>query len=287
MIPLTDLGSTQYLGFAGGLYPEGKNSRPSSYEDAGVALGATVQPVDEDGKPSFAGKIVLISIGISNASREFSQFIRLADADARKNPSLLLIDAARNGADATLIADRGGDYWRHVDRQLERADVSANQVQAVWLKTALAHQLPGFPEKARTLQGALRSILEILGTKFPQLKLIYVSSRTYGGYSEIDLSPEPIAYESSFAVKWLIEERINTPNSSLPWVSWGPYLWADGMTPRSDGLLWERSDFEADGVHPSAQGARKVATKLLEFFESDPSARPWFISQPQSLQGAS
>ena len=53
------------------------------------------------------------------------------------------------------------------------------------------------------------------------------------------------------------------------------------LTPRSDGLVWERSDFEPDGVHPSAKGALKVATKLFEFFESDPSAQPWFFSQPR------
>jgi len=126
----------------------------------------------------------------------------------------------------------------------------------------------------------LRSIVEILSTKFAQLKLVYVSSRIYGGYSETDLSPEPIAYESAFAVKWLIEERINNsgPDSSVPWVSWGPYLWADGLTPRSDGLTWERSDFGPDGVHPSAQGVLKVATMLLEFFQNGTTTKPWFFS---------
>jgi hypothetical protein len=278
--PLPDLGSAYYLGFAGGLYPNGKDSRPSAYEDAGVALGATVQPVDRAGNPLSSGKVVMISIGMSNASREFSQFIRLADADARKNPSLVMIDAARNGADATQIADLGGDYWTHVDRQLQRCEVTSAQVQVAWLKTALAREPRGFPENGRVLQRALRSIVEILRTRFPQLKLIYVSSRIYGGYSESDLSPEPIAYESGFAVQWLIEERINHPNldGSIPWVSWGPYLWADGMTPRSDGLIWRRSDFESDGVHPSAQGASKVATMLLEFFQKDPAAKFWFFS---------
>ncbi len=280
---LTDLGSAQYLGFAGGLYPNGKNSRPSAYEDAGVALGATVQPVDRDGKPSTSGRIVMISIGFSNTSREFSEFIRLAEADPRKNPSLVTIDAARHGAAATEIAVPFGDYWMHVDSQLQRGEISAAQVQVVWLKTALARESRGFPENARLLQRTLRSIIGILRTKFPQLKLVYVSSRTYAGYSESDLSPEPIAYESAFAVKWLIEERINnpSPDRSIPWVSWGPYLWADGLTPRSDGLIWKRSDFEPDGVHTSPQGALKVATKLFEFFESDPSAQPWFISQPR------
>ena len=248
-----------------------------------MALGGTVQPLDREGKPSTSGKIVMLSIGMSHASREFSQFIRLADADGRMNPSLLMIDAAREGAAATQIALPFGEYWIDVDRQLQRCDISTAQVQVVWLKTALAREPLGFPEKARLLQRALRSIVGILRTNFPQLKLVYVCSRTYGGYSESDLSPEPIAYESGFAVKWLIEERISdpSPDRSMPWVSWGPYLWADGMTPRSDGLIWERSDFEGDGVHISAQGALKVATKLFEFFESDPSAQSWFFSQPR------
>ncbi len=279
-IPLTDLGSAQYLGFAGGLYPNGKNSRPSAYEEAGVALGATVQPVDREGKSSTSGKIVMISIGMSNTSHQFSQFIRLADTDARKNPSLLMIDAARNGSDATQIAVPCGDYWRHVGSQLQRCEVSHAQVQVVWLKTVIAYEHRGFPENAQLLQRALRSIMEILTAKFPQLKLVYVSSRTYGGYSETNLNPEPIAYESGFAVKWLIEERINNPSfdRSIPWVSWGPYLWANGSTPRSDGLIWERSDFEPDGAHTSAQGALKVATKLFEFLERDPAAQHWFFS---------
>ena len=278
MTPLTDLGSAEYLGFAGGLYPNGRNSPPSAYQQAGVALGATVQALDKNGKPSPSGQIAMISVGMSNASREFSEFIRLVNAAPRKNPDLVMVDAARDGAAATEIAMPYGDYWPHVDSQLQRFNVSAAQVQIVWLKTALANDSRGFPENARILQRALRSIMEILRTKFPQLKLVYVSSRTYGGYSESGLSPEPMAYESAFAVKWLIEEHINDPNpaNSIPWISWGPYLWANGSTPRSDGLIWERGDFEPDGVHPSAQGALRVATKLFEFFESDLTTKPWF-----------
>src|SRR5438552_11551468 len=135
LTPLTDLGSAKYLGFAGGLYPNGKNSPPSAYEKVGIALSATVQALDTDGGPSTSGKIVMLCIGMSNASSEFSQFIRLADADARKNPSLLMIDAALEGAAATLIAIPSNDYWKHVDCQLQRHEVSTAQVQVVWLKT--------------------------------------------------------------------------------------------------------------------------------------------------------
>ncbi len=218
----------------------------------------------------------MLSIGMSNASREFIQFIRLAETDPRKNPSLFMIDAARNGADATQLAEPGGDYWTTRGAKLQRCAVTSAQVQIVWLKTALAHQPPAFPEKAHLLQSALRSIVENLRTKFPQLKLIYLSSRTYGGYSETGLSTEPIAYESAFAVKWLIEEHLTARlhDRSIPWVSWGPYLWANGMMPRRDGLCWVPSDFESDGVHPSAQGALKVATNLLRFSRVTPLRNP-------------
>ena len=278
---LTDLGSAKYLGFAGGLYPKGNNSPPSPYQDAGIKSGSAVEPVDREGKPSTSGKIVLLSIGMSNASQEFTEFIRLTGSHPQKNRSLVLIDAARDGAAATDIALPFGDYWTHVEGQLQRSQISPGQVQVIWLKTALARERRSFPEHARLLQRALRSIVEILETKFPQLKLVYVSSRTYGGYSKSDLSPEPTAYESGFAVKWLIEERINNanPDSCRPWLSWGPYLWADGMTPRGDGLSWEQTDFEPDGVHTSAQGALKVAARLLEFFENNPTAQEWFFSR--------
>jgi hypothetical protein len=280
--PLTDLGPAHYLGFPGGLYPQGKNSRPSAHENAGVTLGRTVQPLDKTGKPSHSGKIVMLCIGISNASREFSEFIRLVEADSRKNPSLLLLDAALEGASASLIAAPAGNYWKHVDGQLQRSQISPAQVQLAWIKPGEGYEARGFPENARAMQGALRSIVEILPSKFPLLKLVYISSRVYGGYGKDNLNPEPIAYESGFGVKWMIEERINSPDAGklLPWVSWGPYLWADGLTPRSDGLVWQRRDFLTDGAHPSIHGARKVAGKLFEFFESDPTAQPWFFAQP-------
>ena len=278
LTPLTDLGSAQYLGFAGGLYTDGKNDPLSVYAKTGVAVGAIVQPLDRNGEPSLSGKIAKISIGMSNTSDEFLQFIQLVGA--RKNSSLLIIDAAREGAAATQIAIPYGYYWKHVDRQLQGSEISAPQVQVVWLKTALARDRRSFPENARLLQRTLCSIVESLSAKFPQLKLVYISSRTYGGYSESDLSPEPGAYESGFGVKWLIEERIKNsrPDKPIPWISWGPYLWANGLTPRSDGLIWKRSDFESDGVHMSAQGALKVATMLLEFFQKDMTAKPWFLS---------
>lgn len=59
---------------------------------------------------------------------------------------------------------------------------------------------------------------------------------------------------------------------------WGPYLWADGLTPRSDGLIWNCSDLNADGTHPSASGVNKVSDLLMAYFTQSPYSRPWFLA---------
>ena len=56
---------------------------------------------------------------------------------------------------------------------------------------------------------------------------------------------------------------------------------ADGAKGRKiDKLVWERSDLEGDGTHPSESGRMKVARMLLEFFANDPLAKTWFAAQP-------
>jgi hypothetical protein len=174
-----------------------------------------------------------------------------------------------------------------VDRRLQDAGVSREQVQAAWIKQADPGPTQGFPQYAQTLERELRQIVQLMHRRFPNLKLVYLSSRTYGGYAKTRLNPEPYAYESGFAVKWLIEEQIKGDPSlnyepgkgavMAPWLSWGPYLWANGTTKLANGLFYEESDFAGDGTHPSASGQRKVAEALLHFFKSDSTTKPWFV----------
>src|SRR5262249_43472555 len=72
--PLAELGTAQYQGVPGGLSPDGKNERPAAHEVAGLALARKVEPLDADGKPSPDGKVVLLSVGMSNTTQEFSAF---------------------------------------------------------------------------------------------------------------------------------------------------------------------------------------------------------------------
>jgi hypothetical protein len=225
---------------------------------------------------------------MSNTTQEFSTFKAIAEKDPYKNPKLTIVDGAQGGQTAAIIMNPSASFWSVVDQRLTAAGVGKQQVQIVWLKEADANPSQAFPAHAFLLQSELESIARLLKSRFLNLKITYVSSRTYAGYATSTLNPEPYAYESGFSVKWMIEKQIGGDTSlafsgqiiRAPWLAWGPYLWADGTTPRSDGFTWQCADCQADGTHPSSAGQAKVANLLLNFFKSDPTATPWFVGSP-------
>ena len=212
---------------------------------------------------------------MSNTTQEFSAFKRIADADPQKATHLAVVDGAQGGQDAVDISKPNATFWTNIENRLEKAGVSAKQVQAVWLKEAIANEDRAFPADAQGLRDNLRAIVGIVQQRYPNVQIVYLSSRTYAGYATTKLNPEPYAYQSGFAVKWLIEDRINGKVGG-PWLAWGPYLWTDGTKGRSDGLVWTCQDVQSDGTHPSAIGQQKVADLLLNFFKADDTAKPWF-----------
>lgn len=299
--PVTELGQQSYTDsagrvYAGGLYPNGANKRPAAHDAAGRALAAAIQPLDPNGQPDAThGRIVLLSIGLSNTTMEFASFKRLADSQPGKNPRLVLVDGAQGGAAARFISDPVQPlypiYWSGVAGSLLARAVTAQQVQVVWLKETNPIRWTGEPTFVADLQSQLRLIVQDLHRRFPNLRLVFLSSRIYAGYASTEMNPEPYAYESAFAVKGLIEQQIVAADPGLrfdgdaaaaPWLAWGPYLWASGQTPRADGMTWRPEEFAADGTHPSAVGARKVARHLWYFFANDPCARRWFLAPDAS-----
>jgi hypothetical protein len=295
--PINDLGTGFYQGYQGGLYPNGRNQRPASHDSAGRALATLVQPRNSAGLIDLInGKIVLLSIGMSNATQEFSVFKAIADTLSSKNPKLVIVDGAQGGQTAAIISDPNANFWTVIDQRLTNAGVTRQQVQAAWVKEANAGPTQIFPRHAQILDSQFVLIARILKGRYPNIMLAYWSSRTYGGYATTTLNPEPYAYESAFAVQWTIARQINGDtalaysgtNPKAPWLSWGPYLWADGIIPRSDGLTWICDDFvTSDRTHPSSSGRLKVAQMLVAFFRSDTTTRDWFLrSSPAATEHA-
>jgi hypothetical protein len=309
-IPLTDLGTGTYFGNQGGLYPGGSNQPPADNDSAIKARRNTIKPLDVNGDESPFGKYVLLSIGRSNATQEWCSaatrppcapwtLMGRAAADISVNHYTMVIV---NGADSgrqdarTWASATSPNYDRIKTARLTPLGLSENQVQAIWAELddfSPVYSLPSDSADARILMSNLGQVMRALRTRYPHLQLVFLSSRLYAGYSTTDTWPEPFAYEQGFAIKWLIESQINEMRGTAPgsWagtlnyvkkaapvIVWGPYLWAAGEKPRSDGLIWRRTDFEGDGTTPSQDGENKVALALLNFFKTSPYTRCWFMN---------
>ncbi len=309
-VPLVDLGTSTYLGFQGGLYEHGAHTAPPDHFAAGLEQSAKIQPLDANGNPSATGKIVMLSVGMSNTTQEFCapgnpapctswSFVGQATADPAVNHStLMLINGARGGQTSdTWSSPAAANYDMVKQSDLTPAGVTEKQVQVAWLKTANAGptvSLPSAGADAYKLVGQIGSIVRAMKVRYPNLRAVYLSSRTYAGYATSALNPEPYAYETAFGVKWAIQAQIDQMRSGMadsragdlnyksgvaPWIAWGAYLWTDGAGGRSDRVIWTKADVQSDGTHPSQSGQQKVGAMLLAFFKSDPTTRGWFLTR--------
>jgi hypothetical protein len=289
LTPLTEMtADNRYKDQDGGLYGGGSNTPPDEHRRAALEQAAAIKPLDGEGRPAAEGRIVFISISMSNATQEFSRFKRLADSDPEKFSRLTIVDCAQGGQAMAEWAPADAEPWKEAERRLTAAGVTPEQVQVAWIK--LANKLPKgeLEEHGRKLQRDTQAVIQNAKGRFPNLRIVYLGSRIYAGYATGVLNPEPYAYESAFVARWLIQDQIQgepelryqgeNGQAKAPLLLWGPYFWADGVTPRkADGLVWNRDDLAGDGVHPSQAGRDKVARLMLEFFKTDETARPWFL----------
>jgi hypothetical protein len=306
-MPLSDMRRETYLGFEGGLYPGGSTTPPAEHAAEGLARGRAIRPLDGDGRPQAQGRYALISIGMSNTTQEFCSeaggppcdawtFMGQAAADATVNDrALVLVNGAFSGKTADAWDQPGDpDYDRIRDTRLRALGLTEAQVVAAWVKVANARPTASLPQEsadAYHLVVQTGNIVRALKARYPSLQQVFFSSRIYAGYASSDLNPEPYAYESGLAMKWVIAAQIEQVRTGrvdpragdldyrrgAPWLAWGPYLWADGTSPRADGLTWVTSDFQGDGTHPARSGEQKVGRLLLEFFKQSPATRCWFV----------
>lgn len=312
-LSLYDLGIGSYKTFQGGLYSGGTNQRPAAHEAAGTAIAHAISTLDLGGNPSPIGRIVMISIGISNMTQEWrvganndpSSFILAFTSKAQAlqqqgvvNPAVLVVDGAQGGQDASNWGANPPNIavapWSVVLSRLTGPQYNSNplQVQIACVKAATLGPTTCIAPDGSTLgdAGALAqnfaNIARNLKNVFPNIKLVYFVSRSYGGYATGG-NREPFAYEQGFGIKWAIDSQIQASgifgnlnyaggSAVAPWMSWGAYLWSNGTTPNGLGITWSVNDFVSDHIHPSASGVDKAADAMLNHFLTDTTTRPWF-----------
>jgi lysophospholipase L1-like esterase len=286
--PIPDMGAALFEGMSGGLYGNGSNAIPAAHLEAGIDLGQQIQPLDANGDPDPQGDIVFMGVGMSNTALFWNG---LRDSTAQfvdRNPRMKMVSGAVGGKDINRFLDTTDNYWTTVAQRLAQSEVSAAQVQAIWfLQAQHINTIPPGMGIAHldTMERKFLDAFVLLKQRYPNLKQLYCSGRDYGGYSNPGQgNPEPYAYYTGWAFHRLVQRQLagdpalayEGPDARVPWLAWANYVWSDGANPNNDGLAWLcPQDYQNDGVHPNATGVGKVATRLFQFFRTEPTTT-WY-----------
>jgi hypothetical protein len=312
--PLIDYRPGQlYLNtFPGSLY-EGSDTMPADHDADGRNAAGRVQLLDSQGHPSPFGKVVVVGIGMSNWTDELcdapSQCVPQSFLGTTQNnplvnhKNLVIVDCAKPGQVADRWLDDRFQNYTYCKSQLRRQGVTEAQVQVVLYKNALENPTqpltPGTVCNAQSKVDACHYEHEVgitarfIKHRYLNVQQMFLHSRIYAGYAKPrTLNPEPFAYEYGFATKWLIEAQIQEVRTGkvddtagpldfahAPWIAWGPYFWASGRTPRSDGVTWMPEDYRlSDMTHPSQKAVAKVSGMMVNFYLHSPYS-PWFSAK--------
>ncbi|MBV6523040.1 MAG: hypothetical protein MNPFHGCM_03207 [Gemmatimonadaceae bacterium] len=297
---IPSLGTSTYLGSQGGNYPGGSNVMPPAHVALGYRMAAEVQPRDGNGNVDLVnGKIVQVSVGASTAARVFAgdsagiagiyanAYKPLADADASKNPRLIIVNGAQKAKSIRSWLVPSDTAWLGVDYRLSLAGVTPAQVQVVWFM--LGETRPpvyGFPLEQENYRDSMEVVIRMFKQRYPNTRLAYLTTHYYQGYRP-GTGPEPNNFEQGFGLKWIIEDQIagrGNMNADpdlgpvvAPWVGWGAHLFSNGIVPNDNGLSVVCADYDTAGIHFIRGGVDKAGPRLVAGFKSDPFAASWWF----------
>lgn len=291
LIPLNDLGTGYYLGKQGGFYPGGAlTENPlSTHYKKGKNFAKNLKPLDSLGNINYDGGVVLMGgFGPSVPGHMLDHFVPIVrDTSDDTYKTNICFDAINMGAggkglDYAIGAD-STKYWNQMLKKIANKGYKAAQVQVGWMYFNDKYDSLGaastFPESPERIADDLTFYLTELLERFPNMKIMFVSGRHYGGFADSTLEQypaisEPASYWNNFAVKWLIGRQISGnpdlkyfgANIKAPFITWGPYYWSDGGIPRAtDGVLYQCSDFgDEDGFHLTDSTYERDAVALMD-----------------------
>jgi hypothetical protein len=282
-IPLNDLGTGMFMGYMGGLYPNGSNEPSGQYAADLFDVNSSIVPLDKSGNPSSTGKIVFISLGASVGGHMMKALITKTQNNPLTNPSLFLINCNQGAGFASLnsIMNVNDNYWARVDHTIT-TKTSPKQVQVIYLETDDSTNVK-WPAKPTNVKNDIDSCLRVFKRKFPNVKLVYVlgRTRTFGNMKYWNREPNP--YYFGWGCKWAIEGQINGAPGTIykgsdavaPMLTWGFYEWADSQPRKTDGFSWNAYQ-TVDGLHASTEGQDTLTNRFQNFLLTDPYANIWY-----------
>lgn len=291
-IPLNDLGTGTYMGYTGGLYPDGANSPSGQYATDLLQISSSIVPIDTFGIPSATkGKIVFFSLGASTGGKNMQALIAKTTGNPLTNPKLVMADCNQGGAYSSLssIANPLDPYWATVTKVINRKKASYRQVQVVYLETDDGISTKQFPDRPNFIKNKIEAAARTMKKKFVNMKVLYLLGRTRTFNNKRNnatpWNTEPSPYYFGWASKWAIEDQINGvpgteykgSNPVAPIITWGFYQWADSIPRATDDFYWRWSETK-DGLHSNEAGEDTLATRFQNFLLTDPNAKKWYAA---------
>lgn len=301
-VPLNEPGNWNFQGYTGGMYGAGSRVKSGSHLADGLKAAAEVVPLDTQGNPAKAGKIVMIGVGASNPRTEFNAFMAFADTFTRKNPALSMVNTCIGGQGIQKMKSAGDNYWKIAAKTLDSLGLNARQVQVAWIETDnTANGDTAFPKAPLALTAEYRELLITLKSLYPNLKLCYFAGRAYSGWAEPQAGGvgkgllAPRDYLHGWATRFLIEKQVNREagyissgtGATIPFSTWANYSYTNGSSKRSDGFQLDcATDVGPDGLHLTAAGEQKIGLEIFRYFAADTTTKPWFLKQDMKLSVA-
>jgi hypothetical protein len=256
-------------------------STPGSYKGFPLRLvmrpAPAVTPVD--------GLVGVVCVGMSNAAQECNRWVQQVAVtwrgELRENVRIVNCSVGGHAIERWNDPSFDAVLWDDcILRRLALAGLRADQVRVLYHKAANQFgaapgggQLPPLPAGSANYHAFLANLDVFAGrvrAKFPSVQAVYTTSRSYGGFAPVS-GPrgEPQAYEEGHALNTWLEH--NATRDGV-WHGWGPYIWApacsSGIT-NASGACYDREDYQADGVHPTAAGELKIARMIHERFRRE------------------
>lgn len=276
-VPLNDPELFTYNGLQSGLYPWGNEPQDNAFESNYMAACGLVKSLSDNNLVAAQNKVVVLGIGGSNPGIIFDGFIHAQQNDPGFGQNLLFLNGGIESQDFSNLLNPQDNYWSQMTNLLSSNHVSASDVSVIFcIEDNLSLRDTSF-QRALDLKANYISLLDIIRDKFPNCKLMLLGDRGYSGYSTDPKHQEPVGYLNGWAVKMVIADYINNALPQYPVVNWLDYYWANGETPRWDGLTYSETDFHApDYVHFTQEKADALAASTHARLKADPGASLWY-----------
>lgn len=276
-IPINDLDSFTYFDNNGGLYPWGNYLIENAFKTNYIKTSKNIRPMDSVGLFSKSGKIVILEIGASNPFKLFEEIKNAGLADINFGKNLVYINGGTGGKDLPDVIDITASYWVHLQKLLDSNLVTAAQVQVIF---CIEDDMTNFDttiNRAYQLRDKYIEMLVTIRIKYPNCKLMLIGDRGYNDYATLPKFSEPKGYLNGWAVKFLIEDYIDGLLPQYPLLNWMDYYWANGETPRWDGLDYFMTDFLApDYVHYTEEKAAELGAMTHARLKADQGCLFWY-----------